>query len=543
MWKIFRMAESRKITDAPEGTLNEVNFVKMKKTTEDIPFMTEEVQTKIQFPLHDLMKEIASDTNISDSFDYVVTHLECSGQRDNIRPKKELFCSKLKHELSTGAFRIGENDFRTLTVTDGPKQRRVQAPTVYHRVGCHAIMEPFERYTYATLIRKTAASIKGRGTHWLHDILEADLTEHPELKYYYQCDIHHYYDSISQDIMKQQVRKFTDDAVLLPMLDNFVQLLPVDQGLSKGLRASQCFANLHLSDIDHAMTERTPYYFRYCDDIVILASSKKELWAHRNALVAMLAELGLQLKSNEAVRPTSVGIDYLGYITFTDDTKKKRVVYSRIRKRTKQKFARRINRVKSRKRRQSLIGSFFGMAAHADCRHLLKTLITKKEYNKLKHTRKMKEFGNFNIQPTTFNGKKSFKGTRVSGSELDRKGVIIVDFEKDLIPTREKDDYLRRMQIASAQGHDTSLVAPPKSRTLISLIFEGKLRKLWTGDQELLQILEQVREKDDFPFFVGIEIDYSGTHKKINFVPASRLNLTVPSDEELNRLLEMNNIK
>lgn len=513
------------------------------KLFENIPFMTPEpdVETMSQFPIHDLMSEIATFKNIVDSFDYVCTHLECAGQRKKVRMKRKLFCNRLKHELSTGTFRITANDFRTLDVTDGPKQRTVQAPSVYHRDGCHAIMAPFEKHTYTSLIRNTAASIKGRGMHWLHNIIENDLIENPGLKYYYQCDIYHYYDSINQTIMKQQIRQYTDDPVLLPMLDNFIELLP--EGLSKGLRASQCFANLHLNDIDHKMIERTPFYYRYCDDIVIIAKSKNELWEHRNYLVSLLAELELHLKPNEAVRPTSVGIDYLGYVTFTDDSKPKRVVYSRIRKRTKQKFARRIHRVKSRKRRQTLIGSFFGMAAHGDCRHLLKSIITLKEYHKLKHTRKMKEFGNFNVKPTTFNGKKSFKGNSISSSELDRKGIVIIDYEKDMIPRREQDEYTRRLQTASAQGIDAKFVEPPKTKTLISLIHDGRLRKLWTGDYEILQILEQIDEQNGFPFFVGIEIDYSGKHKKINFVPASKLNLNVPSDEEVANILATYNVK
>ena len=510
----------------------------------EIPFWTPANETALpQFPIHDMMTEIASDVNISDAFDYVVNHLECPAQRNNIRPKKTAFCRKLKTELIDGTFRITDKDFRTMEVKDGPKRRTVQAPTVYHRIGCHAVMIPFEKYAYATLIRNTAASIKGRGMHWLHDIVETDLTEHPELKYYYQCDIHHFYDSIDQTLMKQQIRRFTDDERVLPILDNFIELLPKDEGLSKGLQASQCNANLHLSEIDHAMTARTPFYYRYCDDIVIIAATKSELWQHRDYLVSLLADLGLHVKPNEAVRPTSTGIDYLGYVTFTDDTKPERAVYSRIRKRTKQKFARRISRVKSRKRRQLLIGSFFGMAAHADCRHLLKTLITSKEYYKLKHTRKMKEFGNFNVKPTTFNGKKSFKGNIVSSTELDKQGVVIVDFETDVIPRREQDDYTRRLQTASAQNIDSSLVEPPKTRTIISLIHQGRLRKLWTGDREIRQILEQIDAEDGLPFFVGIEIDYTGQHKKINFVPAAKFNLPTPTDEDVERVLAMYNIK
>lgn len=505
-------------------------------------------------PIGCLSAEIADWSNIYDSFDYVVSHLECAQQRNHLRPKRDCYCRMLKKLLSSGEFRIGDDDFRTMVVKDGPKARTVQAPSVFHRVGCHAVMVPFEKYAYATLIDNTAASIKHRGMHWLHNIIEEDLLADAENTYfYYQCDIYHYYDSINQDLMKQQVREYTTDPLVLPMLDNFISLL--DEGLSKGLRASQCLANLHLSDVDHEMCKEAPYhiteegevrhhYYRYCDDIVIIAKTKKELWRLRDSLVAKLARLGLTIKPTEAVRPLTSGLDYLGYKTFVDDSGAKRAVYSYIRKRTKQKFARRITRVKSRKRRVSLIGSFFGMAAHGDCRNLLKKLITPTEYKKLKHTRKMKDFGNFDIKPTTFNGKKSFKGTNISSGELDRKGIVVVDYETDLIPTWAQEEYNKKLQEASIQGIDDKLVQKPKPKTVMSIIYDGKLRKLWTGDKEILEILQQIdSDPDGFPFFVGIEIDYAGRYKKINFVDPKKLNLTRPSDQEIDRILEMYNIK
>lgn len=519
-------------------------------------------------PICNILQEIADKNNISESFDYVVSHLESKDQRENIKPKKAAYCKMLHKLLSTGEFRITENDFRELRVIDGPKERIVQCPRVFHRIGCHAVMVPVERHTYPTLIKNTAASIKGRGMHWLHDIIEEDLLADPDgMKYYYQSDIYHYYDSISQQTMKDQVREYITDENVLPMLDNFISLL--SEGLSKGLRSSQCFANLHLNKIDHRMCDVVDFhevkdggtviigigkviidgmeirfhYYRYCDDIVIIDSSKKDLWKLRNYLIELLKELNLTIKSTEAIRPITEGLDYLGYVTFVDDTKHDRVVYSRIRKRTKVKFAKRIKRVKSRKRRQSLIGSFFGMAAHADCRNLLKKLITQNEYKKLKHKRKMKDFSEFKITPTTLNGKKNFKGQKVSMQELDRKGIIVVDFERDVIPRRESDDYTRRLQSASAQGIDPELVAKPKKKYIISLICENQLRKLWTGDKEIWQILDQIEEADGMPFFVGIEVDYSGNNKKFNFVPASKLGLKAPTDAELETLLIKYNLQ
>ena len=517
-------------------------------------------------PVGNLIDEIADPLNISESFDYVVSHLECAGQRDHIRPKKDQYCKVLEKLLRSGEFRITEKDFRQMEVTDGPKARIVQCPSVFHRVGCHSVMVPFERHSHTSLIKNTAASIKGRGMHWLHDIVEQDLLADPEgMMYYYQCDIYHYYDSIDQSKMEKQLRLYTTDTLVLPMLDNFVELLP--EGLSKGLRASQSFANLHLNEIDHAMCERVSshevddereltigagrvvingkeirfHYYRYCDDIVIFAATKQELWELRDYLVSLLAELGLRVKPSEAVRPISEGLDYLGYVTFADDSHGERKVYSRIRKRTKVKFARRIHRVKSRKRRQVLIGSFFGMAAHGDCRHLLKKLITPTEYRKLKHKRKMKEFGNFKVSSMTLDGKKNFKGRKVTARELNGKGVIIVDFEK-LIPKRETEDYNRRCQDASAKNVDLSLVPKPRLKYLLQLICNGELCKMWTGDKEIWHIVDEIDAQKGLPFFVGISIDYSAQYPKMNFVPPSTLNLASPSDEEVKRLFAQYNL-
>lgn len=544
----------------------------------DIPYMTDVAQSilaKPTFPIRNIIDEIADAVNISESFDYVIDHLECAEQRENMRPKKACYCKALQKQLKTGDFVITPEDIREMEVEDGPKKRIVQCPLVYHRVGCHAVMVPVERRLYPTLITNTAASIKGRGMHWLHDILEEDLSASAETLYFYQCDIRGYYDHISQDIMKKQIREYISDPLALKMLDNFITLMP--RGLSKGLRSSQCLANLHLNVIDHKMCEVVDcheiiapqgkteedkvvikgesnvevngkevryHYYRYCDDIVILGTDKKGLWKLRDYLTALLAELGLEIKPSEAVRPLTEGIDYLGYNTFVDDSKGERVVYSRIRKRTKQKFARRLNRVKSRKRRQSLIGSFFGMAAHADCRHLLKTLLTPQEYKKLKHKRKMKQFGNFKVKKLSFDGEKNFKGKRISGRELDHKGIIVYDFEREMIPKREREEYQRRCEAASAQGVDLSLVPKPKSKYLIQLIHNGELYKMWTGDQELWQILEEIDAQRGLPFFVGITVDYSGQYPKTNFVDASTINVTPPSDEEVAyifRTLNLNN--
>ena len=538
---------------------------------EDIPFMNVElprVNGAVQFPIPDLMSEIATMQNIEEAFDYVVGHLECADQRDNIRPKKAAYCKRLYKLLKSGQFRITEADFRELVVKDGFKVRVVQCPRVFHRVGCHAIMVPFEKYTYPTLITNTAASIKGRGMHWLHQIVEEDILADPEnMKMYYQCDIFHYYDSINQGLMMAQTRQYTSDPVLLPMMYNFITLLK--QGLSKGLRSSQCLANHHLSDIDHKMCQQVKYhqiedpdngigtgvvvcgigerringkkiryhYYRYCDDIVICAASAKELWLLRDYLVSLLDELGLSIKPTEAVRPMLCGLDYLGYNTFLtesteDDGEITYDTYSRIRKRSKQKFCRRIAKVQSRKRRQKLIGSFFGMAAHADCRHLLKKIITPNEFRKLKHKRKMEDIGNFDLPPVNLNGKKNFRGVKKYPRDFDRQGVIIVDYEY-LPPKREVEKYEALVKAAEIRGERTDRIPLPKEKYLVQIIHNKQLCKMWTGDKEFGTRLEQMEEIGQMPFFAAIEMNYDSQYPVPRLVSAKKYGFVSPSDEEL----------
>lgn len=355
-------------------------------------------------------------------------------------------------------------------VTDGYKERDVQAPTVVKRVGIHAIMVVIEKYTYPTLIKNTAASIKERGMHWLHHVVEEDLTNAPEQsQYYYQNDIHHYYDSIDQVRMMQIIRKYVSDPILLPILDSFITLMP--QGLSKGLRSSQCFANLYLNEVDHEMLKYVKHYekdgethylyYRYCDDTVMLASTKKELWELRNIHVAAVARLGLEVKPSEAVRPLDDGLDFLGYVHYG--------THSLLRKRIKQKAARKLAKVKSRKRRQEIIGSFKGMACHADCKHLFYKLTNQK----------MKKFSEMGVSYTPADGKKRFPGKTMRLGAIVNKTIEVHDYETG---------------INTSQGEDRYVVSFRDKQT-------GDWGKFFTASEEMKNILDQISDiEDGFPF-------------------------------------------
>lgn len=467
----------------------------------DIPFLDVEIPAKadsmseVSFPLDNLLAEIIDDNNLNESFDDLVGNLENKHQREHHRKKKAETLIRLKKELADGTFYLDHSELRELYVKDGYKPRIVHAPPVYKRIGVQAVMRVVEKYIYPTLITNTAASIKGRGMHWLHHIVEEDIKADPDnMQFYGQSDVFHYYDSIVQAKMKLIVREYISDPIVLKYLDNFIELMPF--GLSKGLRSSQGLANLYLSAVDKIMCQEVSYhvinidnkeievikgsgrvytdrgdaihyhYYRYCDYIVFFASNKNDCWKLYHILNAELTKLCLTIKSNFAIRPISEGLDFLGYKTFGLWKKVKGEdkweVYSLVRKRIKQKAARALHKVKSRKRRQQVIGSFKGMACHANCKHL---------YHKLTG-QLMAKFSELGLKYTPKDGKKRFNCQHMTLGQIANRPIEILEFETD---------------IKTRWGESRYLV-------LFHFVGESTEYKFYTDSEEMKSLLDQMKE-------------------------------------------------
>ena len=291
--------------------------------------------------------------------------------------------------------------------------------------------------------------------------------------------------------MKCVIRQYISDSVLLPILDSFITLLP--DGLSKGLRSSQTFGNLFISPVHHKMLSMAERYFisnedgsvgvrylyyNYCDDTAIGGNDKKRLWQLRDVYVEEMAKLGLTVKPNEAVRPLTDGLDMVGYVHYPTHTL--------LRKRTKQNAARKLAKVKSRKRRQKIIGSFKGMACHADCKHL---------YFKLTH-HQMQKFSEMGISYTPANGKEMLPDNVVRLAALQNKTIEVHKFVSGQETGYGKDRY-----IVSCRDPQT-----------------GTWMKFFTSSEEMKQILEKVRDVDGFPFETIIQSEvFDGNKVKYKF--------------------------
>ena len=308
-----------------------------------------------------IINEIIKYENMYESFNSVLggTKRKKTRQGRYLLAHKEEVIKELAEKIENGTFRI--KDYRERDIIEGGKLRRIQILPMYDRIAIHAIMNIVDEHIRRRLIRTTSASIKARGMHDLMEYIKDDIKKDPEgTQYCYKMDIHHFYQSSNQDLVMKCVENVFKDKKLLAMLDNFARMMP--SGISIGLRSSQSMGNLFLSAfLDHYIKDKcgVKHYYRYCDDIVILSKSKEYLWYVRNMIVSLTKKADLKVKSNERVFPTSEGIDFLGYVIYPS--------HVMLRKRNKKKAARKLSKVKSRRRRLELIASLYGMAKHANC--------------------------------------------------------------------------------------------------------------------------------------------------------------------------------
>lgn len=284
--------------------------------------------------------------------------------------------NNLREALLNGTFRTSKYDVFTIYE---PKEREIyRLPYFPDRIVHHAVMNVLEPIWTSIFTADTYSCIKNRGIHAAAKKVLKAVREDPEnTTYCLKIDIRKFYPSIDHDVLKGIIRRKLKDKRLLALLD---EIIDSADGVPIGNYLSQYFANLILAYFDHWIKEekRVKYYFRYADDIVILAPDKAYLHSLLKEIRQYMGELKLQVKDNWQVFPVaSRGIDFLGYVFFHTHT--------RMRKGIKQRLCKRIGKLNRRKALteeefKRNVCSWWGWAKYCDSKHLIKKLSKSTKY-------------------------------------------------------------------------------------------------------------------------------------------------------------------
>lgn len=230
--------------------------------------------------------------------------------------------------LKDGTYQPGE--YRVFKVWE-PKERIIMALPFFDRVIQHMIVNFIEPIFEKRFLFHSYACRKGKGVHeasktlskWLYEL---EVVQGKKI-YAIKGDIHHYFQSVSHDILKAEIRRYISDKALLKILDRIIDhngIFPPGVGIPVGNLTSQLFANVYLNKLDQFVKHelKVKYYVRYMDDFIILSEDPAELRRILAIIEEFLRrELRLELNPKTTILAAKNGINFVGYIHYKDHKK------------------------------------------------------------------------------------------------------------------------------------------------------------------------------------------------------------------------------
>jgi len=261
-----------------------------------------------------------------------------------------------------------------------PKRRIIHKASVRDRVLHQALFQKLYPVFDIHFIHDSYSSRNGKGTHVGVQRLERACRKETKNwrapAYALKCDVRKFFDSIDKNILQRLLFQKIDDPdirwLIHKNLDSFETC--TGKGLPLGNVTSQLFANVYMNEFDQFIKHiiKAKYYFRYCDDFVIV-------FKDRDLLIEILPKITLFLKEwllldvhpyKTSLRKISQGIDFLGYVI--------RPYLKTVRTSTRRRIIRKLRQVKldvesgviTEEKYESVTQSFLGIVSRARDRKL-----------------------------------------------------------------------------------------------------------------------------------------------------------------------------
>lgn len=204
-------------------------------------------------------------------------------------------------------------DYNSYDIIDGSnkKERHIYKPKFNpEQILHHMLMSKFKNIVMnglyeqvygcmPAIIDKNTNKIKKFGIHSAHKKLIKWARKYKKL-YVIEADIHHAYESVDIDILKNKIIIVIKDKDFLKLLLKFLENL---NGLILGHYISPWLFNFYLKELDHYIVslKYNIKYLRFMDNIFIFSSNKKEL-KKVLLLLKRYLNINLMLKLNHSTK-------------------------------------------------------------------------------------------------------------------------------------------------------------------------------------------------------------------------------------------------
>ena len=280
----------------------------------------------------------------------------------------------LHEDLSSGHYRHG--GYQAFSISD-PKPRSIHKASVRDRLLHHAIYRVLYPFFDKTFIADSYSCQIKKGTHralnrfrkFAYKVSKNNTGTCWVLK----CDIRKFFASIDHKVLSGILKEYIPDQDILQLLKEIISSFSIKPGigLPLGNLTSQLLVNIYMNAFDQFVkhTMRVKYYIRYADDFVIISNNRKEL---ENLIILirkfLSGKLKLELHPQKVfVKTLTPGVDFLGWVNFTD--------HRVLRTATKRRMIKKVKELPV----PVTINSYLGLLRHGNTKKLQKEII--KIYN------------------------------------------------------------------------------------------------------------------------------------------------------------------
>lgn len=233
--------------------------------------------------------------------------------------KQEEYIMWLYNELKNLTYKHG--GYTTFYIYE-PKVRKIEKSRYIDRIVHRWIADNFlTPYFVPTFIQTTYACLPKRGMHKACLDLQKSMQHCKRIwndYYILKMDIKKYFENIDKNILYAILKRKIKDKKLLWLIEEVIYSNKGNKNLPIGNYTSQMFANIYLNELDQYAKHilHCKYFFRYLDDIVILAKTKQQAKEYLEKIRNFLNEsLQLELNQKTQIFKSKQGVNFCGFKT------------------------------------------------------------------------------------------------------------------------------------------------------------------------------------------------------------------------------------
>jgi len=273
----------------------------------------------------------------------------------------------LHYDLLNHTYKHGR--YQQFKISD-PKPRIIHKVSVRDRLLHHAVYRKLYPFFDKKFISSVYSCRNSKGTHKALNQFKkysGTISKNSTRQcWVLKCDIKKFFTSIDQQVLIKILKKHISDENIIVLLQEIISSFKPN-GLPLGNLTSQIFANVYLSEFDYFIEHKlkAKHYIRYADDFVVFSEDRDYLIKLISPIKYFLQDrLKLTLHPKKIfIKTIYSGMDFLGWVNFSD--------HKILRASTKRRMLKRIKQNPS----SETLNSYLGLMKHGNANEIRKDIL------------------------------------------------------------------------------------------------------------------------------------------------------------------------